>query len=828
MSFNSYNKQVWSDSPDLISSLSASNLNHAEQGIQDASDRIDLLYKDFRPEEYATNPAVCGNGVTDDTDAFTGLAAAITALGQSGSAVVTFRPGAVYRLGRQTLSHLSTGGSWVPTPLFIVNNIRSLFINGNGAVVKFNDGLRTGLFDYNTGLSYGSTTASPADLVAVLPYVASASAMFKISNVTRIVIRDLEIDGNDAAFIKGGCYGLPGAPGYDIDNYGIWLRNCYNCLIEGVNCHNVPEDGVFYEVIASTRNSSDASLAIVNSSFTYAGRNNVTIGGAANVHITASRFNQAGNGAFTTSPMVGIDFETNDPPVASNALVTACEFVNNKSRQYAARGWRNLLFKRCVFRGSTLGAGLSGTFATMASQGVHHEDCDIYGTLGNYLSSDPLDPDSALKPDNSTHFRRCRIEDADYIQPVVFLDQAGYPTLQAEAKQTYGASTAVTSVSFVVGPTTVGGVTTNASRFRATIYSDGVQVEDFNNLNTVGNALATLNSSKYVVFANCNSLSTNPTVDPAPISAVVLPVFRIDRSSGGLITGAGYNTLLEDCVIIAHSMLPFNMTGTDVTAPMVVRRSTIVSYYSGVADQQPQSTLRTTYLDDVKFVEPPTLVPPKTSWYINVDSSVKIGPGGVTVGPAIHWGAFNGPIGLILGSRDPWLGYALTVTPRGTFSALTGSRTYWARITRGSAQAVTRIGVQVGVSSGNISVAVYRNTGVGRNAVPGLRAATSGTVTCPASGYAEILVTPSVSVSEGDWLALSVDNSTATFLADPAAAPGLLDSLAVNGAGHPAPSTVPALSSSAGTLVLSALALNVVANDSPAGNRVSVPTDTRV
>ena len=78
---------------------------------------------------------------------------------------------------------------------------------------------------------------------------------------------------------------------------------------------------------------------------------------------------------------------------------------------------------------------------------------------------------------------------------------------------------------------------------------------------------------------------------------------------------------------------------------------------------------------------------------------------------------------------------------------------------------ITSIAIDVGTQSGNICVAVFANSGVGRAAVPAARKATSGAVACPAPGYAEVSLGGSVVVDPGDWLFLSVDNTTATIYA---------------------------------------------------------------
>src|SRR5690606_10790865 len=70
---------------------------------------------------------------------------------------------------------------------------------------------------------------------------------------------------------------------------------------------------------------------------------------------------------------------------------------------------------------------------------------------------------------------------------------------------------------------------------------------------------------------------------------------------------------------------------------------------------------------------------------------------------------------------------------------------------------ITKVALHVGVASGNISVAVFADDGTG--GAPGTRKGTSGAVSCPSAGYAEVSLGGSVDVNAGDYLALSCDNT---------------------------------------------------------------------
>lgn len=118
--------------------------------------------------------------------------------------------------------------------------------------------------------------------------------------------------------------------------------------------------------------------------------------------------------------------------------------------------------------------------------------------------------------------------------------------------------------------------------------------------------------------------------------------------------------------------------------------------------------------------------------------------------------------------RDSAFGFPFTVDPgivRSTDAlALPGSnQAVYARVR--DAGPISKVGLEVGTASGNISVGVYRNTGKGRNAKPGARLATTGAIACPAAGYQEVTLDKAVWVYAGDWLAISADNATATFRA---------------------------------------------------------------
>jgi hypothetical protein len=154
----------------------------------------------------------------------------------------------------------------------------------------------------------------------------------------------------------------------------------------------------------------------------------------------------------------------------------------------------------------------------------------------------------------------------------------------------------------------------------------------------------------------------------------------------------------------------------------------------------------------------------------------------------------------ILALKDSPLGMVYNVDPRIAVGQAVWSganRCIFTRVTEGGVT-ISKIAIDVLTASGNISVAVYQNSGAGRAAVPGTRLATSGAVACPATGYREVALGSSVRVEKGDWLAMSCDNVTASFtrLIHPTGSDITLGLIRRQDTAHPAPSPVGTLAAS--------------------------------
>lgn len=131
------------------------------------------------------------------------------------------------------------------------------------------------------------------------------------------------------------------------------------------------------------------------------------------------------------------------------------------------------------------------------------------------------------------------------------------------------------------------------------------------------------------------------------------------------------------------------------------------------------------------------------------------------------------------------------------FGAQSANRVNFGRV-YGAPMLISKLGINIGVSSGNVSLAVYSSTGVGSQARPGTRLATTGSVACPAAGEASISLDAPVVVVPGDWFALSCDNGTATFFrATTASMNFALSGYVQQTSAHPAPATAGTLGAAA-------------------------------
>jgi hypothetical protein len=163
--------------------------------------------------------------------------------------------------------------------------------------------------------------------------------------------------------------------------------------------------------------------------------------------------------------------------------------------------------------------------------------------------------------------------------------------------------------------------------------------------------------------------------------------------------------------------------------------------------------------------------PPRQAWGVDPALDAIQGQDIHSVGE-IRWNTAPGPaaplgwVWTVAGLPGTWQAFgsvsdfAYNFPPEMTISNVVPgiTRTVYARVTAGGT--ISKVRLNVVTSSGNISVAAYRNTGSGTLAQPGTQLAASGAVVCPAVGVAEISLGATITLAVGDWLAFSADNAT--------------------------------------------------------------------
>lgn len=103
---------------------------------------------------------------------------------------------------------------------------------------------------------------------------------------------------------------------------------------------------------------------------------------------------------------------------------------------------------------------------------------------------------------------------------------------------------------------------------------------------------------------------------------------------------------------------------------------------------------------------------------------------------------------------------ACAFAPIANTLALTANRGYFNRAV--GYRSITKIGMEITNQAGNIDVGVY--AGASGYNVPAARRASSGATACPAAAYAEVSLTTTAVMQAGDYLAVAVDGTPATFI----------------------------------------------------------------
>jgi hypothetical protein len=264
-----------------------------------------------------------GDGVTDDTEAFQAISDYVNS---KGSCTIEFGHNKVYRLGRQVFSGAADGRAFEEQIMMLFDGINGLIINGNGSILKLNDGLHYGSFDPVTGEIYNPTMP-----FTDYNYAAIVGSVFSITNSRNIIINNLSIDGNNENLIVGGNWG---DKGIQLDATGFRIQYSENILLYNCKSNYNGLDGI------GIRNNTDQyNIFVVNSEFSFNGRQGCTIGGGTNFKFINTTFSNTGRGAISSAPTAGVDIEPTSGRTAKKISFENCLFENNYS--YGIIGYNN-------------------------------------------------------------------------------------------------------------------------------------------------------------------------------------------------------------------------------------------------------------------------------------------------------------------------------------------------------------------------------------------------------------------------------------------------------------------------------------------------------
>lgn len=254
-----------------------------------------------------------GDGATNDQAAFDGLNSLTAALGY---AEISLRQGAVYRAGGQTQN---SGGLYQQGKAIIkAAALAHLILHGNGATIKFVDGLKFGNFNVGSG-----SPETPA-----LPYFdlsTRADIGWAVTATDTAVVRvsDLILDGNSVAQVIGGVWGDTGT---QCAHTGLQLYGCADKLVSGVTIRNFLTDGWIIGETGLTEASDPRPLTMINCTVDSCGRNcGSLVGGNHAVmvnlnHSRSGRAPKAGGGYLGSAPASCLDIEAESATIRNVAV----------------------------------------------------------------------------------------------------------------------------------------------------------------------------------------------------------------------------------------------------------------------------------------------------------------------------------------------------------------------------------------------------------------------------------------------------------------------------------------------------------------------------
>ena len=318
-----------------------------------------------------------GDGVVNDHDAFVAASAVIKAAG-GGKLVI---PAGVYKIGKQTFAgvtglYYSYKGQ---NAIDISNCPRPVIIEGHGATLKIEDGLKFGSYDPVTGEAYHHPTTPLLNS----DYQASIGSMINLTNNASVKISGIELDGNIQNAILGGSWG---DSTYQIVAYGLRLYGNLSVHVEDVHSHHHCLDGIIIGATHLTEIDATRPHTLVNCRSLYNARQGLSVVGCNNLTAIGCDFSYTGRSHFHSHPGAGVDLEA-EQSIVRNVLFMNSTMENNYGAGMVAGSGKvsDVLFLKCRFVGTT-------NWAIWPNKPrMRFEDCVIAGPYVMVFASDNRD-----------------------------------------------------------------------------------------------------------------------------------------------------------------------------------------------------------------------------------------------------------------------------------------------------------------------------------------------------------------------------------------------------------------------------------------------------
>jgi hypothetical protein len=328
-----------------------------------------------------------GNGTTNDHDAFV---AAAQYINQRKSNVILTIPHGTYLIGKQ-----QPGKEWMLEGVnaLLLENVSNVQIvgqlkNKRPPLIKYVDGLYYGSFTRNANNTY-IPKCQPAKNYYDKNTCAMIGAFFASINCSSIIVRDLEIDGNQEKMNIGGAYGDVGR---QLNHRGFYLIRSNNITLQNIHVHHMGLDGI--EVTGSN------NTTLINVKSQYNGRQGLSWVDGNGLIATHCDFSYTGNSRIASPPCAGVDIE----PEAGRDILNGtfknctmignigCAVVNDRNKHLA----QNVTFEQCEF------VGLYNWALWVHGKNFVFKECNIIGQIAHTVRNNDVN-----KAEDITRFVQC-------------------------------------------------------------------------------------------------------------------------------------------------------------------------------------------------------------------------------------------------------------------------------------------------------------------------------------------------------------------------------------------------------------------------------------